>query len=95
MDAFSHGVGRVGLCPSSANCRPKGNEQQNDKMKCPGHPHIERRVEGFGPLLRSARSRFADLSRGKEKRARKNCKQNRPQKDSKHDKSPMDSIIRK
>ncbi|XBJ16776.1 hypothetical protein VPH35_008331 [Triticum aestivum] len=29
--------------------RPKGNEQQNDKMRCPGHPHIERRVEGFGP----------------------------------------------
>jgi len=30
--------------------RPKGNEQQNDKMRCPGHPHIERRVEGFGPV---------------------------------------------
>ncbi|XBJ05241.1 hypothetical protein VPH35_024064 [Triticum aestivum] len=30
--------------------RPKGNEQQNDKMGCPGHPHIERRVEGFGPV---------------------------------------------
>ncbi|KAG8044304.1 hypothetical protein GUJ93_ZPchr0138g24 [Zizania palustris] len=29
---------------------PKGNEQQNDKMRCPGHPHIERRVEGFGPV---------------------------------------------
>uniref|UniRef100_A0A452XDH4 Uncharacterized protein n=1 Tax=Aegilops tauschii subsp. strangulata TaxID=200361 RepID=A0A452XDH4_AEGTS len=30
--------------------RPKGNEQQNDKMRCPGYPHIERRVEGFGPV---------------------------------------------
>ncbi|KAF7099826.1 hypothetical protein CFC21_101409 [Triticum aestivum] len=30
--------------------RPKGNEQQNDKMRCPGHPHIEIRVEGFGPV---------------------------------------------
>jgi hypothetical protein len=31
--------------------RPKGNEQgRNDKMRCPGHPHIERRVEGFGPV---------------------------------------------
>nr|YP_010883770.1 cytochrome c maturation protein CcmFc [Pandanus odorifer]WIW39615.1 cytochrome c maturation protein CcmFc [Pandanus odorifer] len=28
-----------------------GNEQRrNDKMRCPGHPHIERRVEGFGPV---------------------------------------------
>src|SRR5436189_5079204 len=31
--------------------RPTGNEQRrNDKMRCPGHPHIERRVEGFGPV---------------------------------------------
>jgi hypothetical protein len=31
--------------------RPKGNEQgRKDKMRCPGHPHIERRVEGFGPV---------------------------------------------
>lgn len=31
--------------------RPKGNEQRrNDKMRCPGHPHLERRVEGFGPV---------------------------------------------
>lgn len=31
--------------------RPKGNEQRrNDKIKCPGHPHLERRVEGFGPV---------------------------------------------
>nr|YP_010937912.1 Cytochrome c biogenesis FC [Reynoutria japonica]WKY31439.1 Cytochrome c biogenesis FC [Reynoutria japonica] len=31
--------------------RPNGNEQRrNDKRKCPGHPHLERRVEGFGPV---------------------------------------------
>ena len=31
--------------------RPNGNEQrQNDKMRCSGHPHFERRVEGFGPV---------------------------------------------
>ncbi|KAL5696889.1 hypothetical protein ACHQM5_031252 [Ranunculus cassubicifolius] len=31
--------------------RPNGNEQRrNDKMRCPGHPHFEIRVEGFGPL---------------------------------------------
>lgn len=31
--------------------RPNGNEQRrNDKMRCTGHPHIERRVEGFGPV---------------------------------------------
>nr|DAD29408.1 TPA_asm: hypothetical protein HUJ06_030876 [Nelumbo nucifera] len=31
--------------------RPNGNEQQrNDKMRCPGHPHLERRVKGFGPV---------------------------------------------
>nr|UDH53968.1 cytochrome c biogenesis FC [Hemerocallis citrina] len=31
--------------------RPNGNEQRrNDKMRCPGRPHIERRVEGFGPV---------------------------------------------
>nr|YP_010427291.1 cytochrome c biogenesis factor C [Diospyros oleifera]USN91646.1 cytochrome c biogenesis factor C [Diospyros oleifera] len=33
--------------------RPNGNEQRrNDKMRCPGHPHleIERRIEGFGPV---------------------------------------------
>lgn len=31
--------------------RPNGNEQRrNDKMRCPGHPHLERRVEGFGPV---------------------------------------------
>nr|GEW63662.1 cytochrome c maturation protein CcmFc, mitochondrial [Tanacetum cinerariifolium] len=28
-----------------------GNEQgQNDKIRCPGHPHLERRVEVFGPV---------------------------------------------
>ncbi|KAL4343031.1 Cytochrome c biogenesis CcmF C-terminal-like mitochondrial protein [Arachis hypogaea] len=28
---------------------PNRNEQeQNDKMRCSGHPHLERRVEGFG-----------------------------------------------
>ncbi|KAK9081123.1 hypothetical protein Scep_030978 [Stephania cephalantha] len=31
--------------------RPNGNEQRrNYKMRCPGHPHFERRVEGFGPV---------------------------------------------
>lgn len=31
--------------------RPNGNEQRrNDKRKCPGRPHLERRVEGFGPV---------------------------------------------
>lgn len=31
--------------------RPNGNEQRrNDKMRCPGHPYIERRVEGLGPV---------------------------------------------
>ncbi|GLT77421.1 hypothetical protein SLA2020_490090 [Shorea laevis] len=31
--------------------RPNGNEQRrNDKMRCSGHPHLERRVEGFGPV---------------------------------------------
>ena len=31
--------------------RTKGNEQRrNDKIKCPGRPHLERRVEGFGPV---------------------------------------------
>nr|WML72258.1 cytochrome c biogenesis FC [Ceratophyllum demersum] len=31
--------------------RPNGNEQRrNDKMRCPGHPHLEKRVSGFGPL---------------------------------------------
>nr|UZA62026.1 cytochrome c biogenesis FC [Camellia gigantocarpa] len=31
--------------------RPNGNEQRrNDKMRCPGHPHLERRIEGFGPV---------------------------------------------
>ena len=31
--------------------KPNGNEQQrNDKMGCSGHPHLERRVEGFGPV---------------------------------------------
>lgn len=30
---------------------PNGNEQRrNDKMRCSGHPHLERRVEGFGPV---------------------------------------------
>ncbi|XP_034198211.1 cytochrome c biogenesis CcmF C-terminal-like mitochondrial protein [Prunus dulcis] len=30
--------------------RPNGNEQRrNDKMRYSGHPHLERRVEGFGP----------------------------------------------
>lgn len=32
--------------------QPNGNEQRrNDKMRCSGHPHLERRrVEGFGPV---------------------------------------------
>lgn len=31
--------------------RPNGNEQRrNDKMRCSGHPHLERRIEGFGPV---------------------------------------------
>lgn len=31
--------------------RPKGNGQgRNDKIKCPGRPHLERGVEGSGPL---------------------------------------------
>ena len=31
--------------------RPNGNEQRrNDFIKCPGRPHDERRVEGFGPV---------------------------------------------
>lgn len=31
--------------------RPNGNQQRrNDKMRCPGHPHLEGRVEGFGPV---------------------------------------------
>ncbi|YP_009243670.1 cytochrome c biogenesis FC (mitochondrion) [Cannabis sativa] len=31
--------------------RPNGNEQRrNDKMRCSGHPHLERRVEGFWPV---------------------------------------------
>jgi hypothetical protein len=30
---------------------PKGNEQgRNEKMRCTGHPHIERRVAGLGPV---------------------------------------------
>ncbi|KAL8088163.1 hypothetical protein AgCh_038079 [Apium graveolens] len=30
---------------------PNGNQQRrNDKMRCPGHPHLEGRVEGFGPV---------------------------------------------
>ncbi|KAG2394645.1 Cytochrome c biogenesis CcmF C-terminal-like mitochondrial protein [Vigna angularis] len=31
--------------------KPNGNEQKrNDKMGCSGHPHLERRVEGFWPV---------------------------------------------
>nr|GEU33908.1 maturase, mitochondrial [Tanacetum cinerariifolium] len=31
--------------------QPNGNEQgRNDKMRCPGHPHLEKRVEVFGPV---------------------------------------------
>ncbi|GKC87063.1 hypothetical protein Tco_1147712, partial [Tanacetum coccineum] len=31
--------------------QPNGNEQgRNDKMRCPGHPHLERRVKVFGPV---------------------------------------------
>ncbi|KAJ4972251.1 hypothetical protein NE237_005350 [Protea cynaroides] len=31
--------------------RPNRNEQRrNDKMRCPGHPHLEKRVEGLGPV---------------------------------------------
>lgn len=35
----------------SQRLRPNGNEQRrNDKMRCSGNPHLERRVEGFGPV---------------------------------------------
>ena len=31
--------------------RPNGNEQgRNEKRKCPGRPHLEKRVEGVGPV---------------------------------------------
>ncbi len=33
--------------------RPNGNgneQRRNYKMRCPGHPHLERRIEGFGPV---------------------------------------------
>ncbi|CAH1437941.1 unnamed protein product [Lactuca virosa] len=31
--------------------QPNGNEQgRNDKMRRPGHPHLERRAEVFGPV---------------------------------------------
>lgn len=31
--------------------RPNGNEKRrNDKMRCSGQPHLERKVEGFGPV---------------------------------------------
>ncbi|XP_051137174.1 cytochrome c biogenesis CcmF C-terminal-like mitochondrial protein [Andrographis paniculata] len=31
--------------------RTNGNEQRrNEKMRCPGHPHLERRVEAFRPV---------------------------------------------
>nr|GEX35097.1 cytochrome c maturation protein CcmFc, mitochondrial [Tanacetum cinerariifolium] len=31
--------------------QPNGNEQgRNEKMRCPGHPYLERRVEVFGPV---------------------------------------------
>ncbi|GKB33555.1 hypothetical protein Tco_0872956 [Tanacetum coccineum] len=31
--------------------QPNRDEQgRNDKMRCPGHPHLERRVEVFGPV---------------------------------------------
>lgn len=31
--------------------RPNGNKQgRNEKMRCPGHPHLERRVEAFRPV---------------------------------------------
>nr|YP_010734213.1 cytochrome c biogenesis FC [Pedicularis kansuensis]WEG94017.1 cytochrome c biogenesis FC [Pedicularis kansuensis] len=31
--------------------RPNGNEQRrNEKMRCPGHPHLERMVEAFRPV---------------------------------------------
>ena len=47
------------------------------------------------PFLLRARSRFADLLHGKEKRVRKNSKQSTPQKDSKYEKSPLDLRRRK
>ena len=30
--------------------RPGNEQRRNDKMRCSGHPHLERRVEGFGPV---------------------------------------------
>ncbi|KAL8512984.1 hypothetical protein ACS0TY_019229 [Phlomoides rotata] len=31
--------------------QPNGNKQgRNEKMRCPGHPHLERRVEAFRPV---------------------------------------------
>jgi hypothetical protein len=33
--------------------RPNGNgneQRRNYKMRCPGHSHLERRIEGFGPV---------------------------------------------
>nr|AGL75411.1 cytochrome c biogenesis FC [Utricularia gibba] len=37
--------------------RPNGNEQRrNEKMRCPGHPHLERRVEAFRPVAFSVPS---------------------------------------
>ncbi|KVI02384.1 hypothetical protein Ccrd_019349 [Cynara cardunculus var. scolymus] len=31
--------------------KPNGNEQgQNDKIRCPGHPHLEGGAEVFGPV---------------------------------------------
>uniref|UniRef100_A0A6N2N209 Cytochrome c biogenesis FC n=1 Tax=Salix viminalis TaxID=40686 RepID=A0A6N2N209_SALVM len=44
---FSYLESFCGETPNTAN----GNEQRrNDKMRCSGHPHLKRRVEGFGPL---------------------------------------------
>ncbi|MCE3215254.1 hypothetical protein HAX54_001499 [Datura stramonium] len=55
LSSFYHAIGRVK--PERARrrkgqtLRPNGNEQRrNEKMRCLGHPHLERRVEGFGPV---------------------------------------------
>ncbi|KAF5782315.1 hypothetical protein HanRHA438_Chr11g0507111 [Helianthus annuus] len=49
-----HAIGQrsvSGRGEGKAKDKPNGNEQgRNDKMRCPGHLHLERRVEVFGPV---------------------------------------------
>ncbi|WMV18246.1 hypothetical protein MTR67_011631 [Solanum verrucosum] len=47
------------------------------------------------PFLLRTRSGFADLSHCKKKKVQKNSKRSTPQKDSKYEKSPLDSRRRK